>query len=110
MIWDLDADGQMKIYAFYGRFYYSLPTDLNVRAYGAQTSGDDLQLRPGRHATQDPNVLAPRDPFFQGGAFTEPVQPDLKGIYQDECHAGFDMLLDPSSRSASRACTATSAT
>jgi hypothetical protein len=95
VIWDPKADGQMKIYAFYGRFYYSLPTDLNVRAYGAQTGGTTYNFDPVS-TTQDPTVIGHETPFFQGGAFTEPVQPGLKGIYQDEVSAGFDMLLDPS--------------
>jgi TonB dependent receptor/Carboxypeptidase regulatory-like domain/TonB-dependent Receptor Plug Domain len=95
VIWDPNANGQMKIYAFYGRFYYSLPTDLNVRAYGAQTNGTSFNFDPV-DTTQDPTVIGHETAFFQGGAFTEPVQPNLKGIYQDEVSAGFDMLLDPS--------------
>ena len=95
VIWDPNANGQMKIYAFYGRFYYSLPTDLNVRAYGAQTNGVTYNFDPV-DTTQSPDVIGHETAFFQGGAFTEPVQPGLKGIYQDEVSAGFDMLLDPS--------------
>jgi hypothetical protein len=94
VIWDPNANGQMKAYAFYGRFYYSIPTDLNVRAYGAQTGGTTYNFDPV-DTTQSPDVIGHETPFFQGGATTEPVQPGLKGIYQDEYSAGFDMLLDP---------------
>jgi len=94
LIWDPRANGQMKVYAFYGRFYYSVPTDLNVRAYGAQTNGVSYNFDPV-DTTQNPNVIGHETAFFQGGATTEPVQPGIKGIYQDEYSAGFDMLLDP---------------
>ncbi len=98
VIWDPKADGQMKIYAFYGRFYYSIPTDLNVRAYGAQTNGTTYNFDPV-DATQDPTVIGHETPFYQGGASTEPVQPGIKGIYQDEVlgrlrHAARPELLD----------------
>ena len=94
VIWDPKANGQMKVYAFYGRFYYSVPTDLNVRAYGAQTNGTSYNFDPVNTA-QDPTVIGHETAFFQGGAFTEPVQPGIKGIYQDEYSAGMDFLLDP---------------
>jgi outer membrane receptor protein involved in Fe transport len=94
VIWDPKANGQMKVYAFYGRFYYSIPTDLNVRAYGAQTNGTSYNFDPV-NTTQDPTVIGHETAFFQGGAFTEPVQPGIKGIYQDEYSAGLDFLLDP---------------
>jgi outer membrane receptor protein involved in Fe transport len=94
VIWDPNANGQMKAYAFYGRFYYSIPTDLNVRAYGAQTNGTSFNFDP-ISTVQDPTVVGHETAFFQGGSFTEPVQSGIKGIYQDEYSAGFDMLLDP---------------
>jgi hypothetical protein len=95
VIFDPKADGQMKAYAFFGRFYYTIPTDLNVRAYGNSTSATTWNTSP-TDTIQDPNIIGHEVPFFQGGAFSEPVQPNLKGIYQDEYALGFDMLLDPS--------------
>ncbi len=94
VIWDPKANGQMKAYAFYGRFYYSIPTDLNVRAYGAQTQATTYNFDPVS-TVQDPTVIGHETPFYQGGAFTEPVQAGIKGIYQDEYSIGFDTLLDP---------------
>ena len=95
VIWDPKANGQMKVYGFYGRFYYTIPTDLNVRSYGAQVQAISYNFSPTDTA-QDPTVIGHENAFFQGGAFAEPVQPDLKGIYQDEVSAGFEFLLDPS--------------
>ena len=65
VIWDPNADGQMKIYAFYGRFYYSLPTDLNVRAYGAQTGGTTYNFDPV-DSDAGPDRHRPRDPVLPG--------------------------------------------
>src|SRR5262249_45043424 len=38
LAWDVIGDGTSKLAASYGRFYFAMPTDLNVRAYGAQTT------------------------------------------------------------------------
>ncbi|HEY3202419.1 MAG TPA: TonB-dependent receptor, partial [Thermoanaerobaculia bacterium] len=94
VIWDPRADGTTKLYAFYGRFYYALPTDLNVRAYGAQSSYTTYNHDPVI-TTPDPTVFGHESPFFQGGAFTEPVDTNIKGIYQDEYTIGVEHLLDP---------------
>ncbi|MGH9368586.1 MAG: TonB-dependent receptor [Thermoanaerobaculia bacterium] len=93
-VWDPKANGQAKIYGFWGRFYYALPTDINVRAYGQQTQATTWNFDPVS-VTQDPNVIGHESPFTQGGAFTEPVEEGIKGIYQDEYTLGGEMLLDP---------------
>jgi hypothetical protein len=91
LAWDVMKDGSSKVSASYGRFYYAIPTDLNVRAYGAQLIAvtcnfDSLAL--------DNDSGCPRAFQTQGGAFTEPVQSDIKGIYQDEVTLGFDKAID----------------
>ena len=93
-IWDPKGDGSAKVYGFYGRFYYAIPTDLNVRAYGAQTQVTTYNFSP-TDVTQNPTVIGHGKPFIQGGAFTEPADAGLKGIYQDEFTIGFEKLLDP---------------
>jgi hypothetical protein len=71
-----------------------MPTDLNVRAYGAQTTATVYNYSPNpADIFQDP--AAPKLTNSQGGAFTEPVQKDLKGIYNDEYSLGFDKAIDP---------------
>ena len=42
IVWDPKGDGKTKVYAFAGRFYYALPTDL----YGARLRRVDSQPRP----------------------------------------------------------------
>ncbi|HEY2796310.1 MAG TPA: TonB-dependent receptor, partial [Thermoanaerobaculia bacterium] len=92
--WDVIGDGSSKLSASYGRFYFALPTDLNVRAYGAQTTATvyNYSSNPA-DIFQDP--AAPKLFNAQGGASTEPVQPGLKGIYNDEYSLGFDKAIDP---------------
>jgi len=85
-------DGSSKLSASYGRFYYAIPTDLNVRAYGAQTTASSYNFDPlDIHQV----ATAPRNRAVQGGASTEPVQDGIKGIYQDEATLGFDKAIDP---------------
>ena len=43
--WDVIGNGTSKLAASAGRFYFALPTDINVRVYGAQTGATDLQLQ-----------------------------------------------------------------
>jgi outer membrane receptor protein involved in Fe transport len=98
VVWDPMNNGSMKIYAFGGKFYYALPTDLNVRSYGQQLFVATYNFNPGTTAadvTQDPNVIGHEQPHTQGGIFAEPHDDNLKGIYQDQFSVGFEMLLDP---------------
>lgn len=94
LIWDPQGNGASKVYGSVGRFYYAIPTDLNVRAYGAQTQATTYNFSPTDTA-QDATVFGHSKPFIQGGAFTEPADAGLKGIYQDEYTAGIEKLLDP---------------
>ena len=100
--WDPTRKGRAKIYGNYGRFFQSIPMDINDRAF----SGEGLLV--GRGFTND----CPRRPTTQGGrnlpvpdsaagfpcnlsqprvagsGVFAPVQPGLKGQYLDEFVAG----------------------
>jgi outer membrane receptor protein involved in Fe transport len=98
IVWDPKNDGSMKVYAFGGKFYYALPTDLNVRSYGQQLFVTTYNFNPGGTAAdvaQDPTVIGHETPHTQGGIFAEPHDAGMKGIYQDEFSVGFETLLDP---------------
>jgi hypothetical protein len=91
--WDFSGDGTSKLYASAGRFYYAIPTDLNVRVFTANTSVTTWNYSPTA-LTQDPN--APRSQLVQVGTVTgEPVDPRLKASYQDEFTIGIEKALDP---------------
>jgi len=93
VVWDPERDGKMKLYAFAGRFYYALPTDLSVLVYGARTFAQTYNFDPVS-LVQDPGVLGHEKPLVQGSSTSEPVDGGLKGIYQDEYTLGVERLLD----------------
>jgi len=93
LVWDFVGDGTSKLYASAGRFYYSLPTDLNARVFTANTSFVTYNYSP-TSLIQDPT--APRTRTIQTGTFDgEPVDPNLKAPYQDEYTIGVEKALDP---------------
>jgi hypothetical protein len=103
LVYDWKGDGSTKLYASFGRFYYLIPNDLNVRVYGNQfstqvynfdgpTSPNDPPP-PGGWSTAHGGVPN-RNPAFQGAA-NEPVDAGIKGQYQDEFTLGAEMALTP---------------
>ena len=98
LIWDVLRNGRSKFFANYGRFYESIPMDINIRAFGGELQAFSYNL------SADPSDIDP-DPFFDeshpgtglprnslvGGA--TPVDPDLKGQYVDEAILGFEYEL-----------------
>ncbi len=62
MTWDFVGDGTSKLYASAGRFYYALPTDINVRMFTAFTIATSYNYDPVS-TVQDP--AAPRNDLFQ---------------------------------------------
>jgi carboxypeptidase family protein/TonB-dependent receptor-like protein len=92
-VWDFVGDGTSKLYGSYGRFFYSIPTDLNARVFTANTAFNTFNYSP-TSLIQDPT--APRARNFQVGTFDgEPVDPNLKAPYQDEFTIGIEKALDP---------------
>jgi hypothetical protein len=102
VVWDFMGDGTSKAYASAGRFYYALPTDLNVRVFTANSSVTAFNYDPFS-TTQSPgpagtgtNGNAPRNQLFQGGdASGEPVDAGMKAAYQDEFTIGVEKAIDP---------------
>lgn len=101
VIWDVMRNGRSKAFANFGRFYESIPMDINIRAFGGELQAFAYNFSP------DPNNFQP-DPFFNpvsaggdpnapvrhtlnGGA--TPVDPDLKGQYVDEFLLGYEYEL-----------------
>jgi outer membrane receptor protein involved in Fe transport len=97
-IWDVARNGRSKLFANAGRFYESIPMDINIRAFGGELQAFSYNF------SSDPNDIDP-DPFFDesrpgtgiprntvnGGA--TPVDPDLKGQYVDEFIVGYEYEL-----------------
>ena len=97
--WDFTGDGTSKVYASAGRFYYAIPTDLNVRVFTANTSIVSWNYDPGFSGSsllQDPNAPPGRTQLTQVGSVAgEPTDPGLKASYQDEFTIGVEKAIDP---------------
>jgi len=101
MIWDVARNGRSKLFANYGRFYESIPMDINIRAFGGELQCFCYNLSPDAANFQpDPffnsvanggSATAPTRHSLLGGA--TPVDPDLKGQYVDELVAGYEYEL-----------------
>jgi outer membrane receptor protein involved in Fe transport len=106
-VYDWKGDGSSKLFATFGRFYYLIPNDLNVRVYGSQftritwnysgpTSFDQLPPSGGWSIAQGgPGTGPPRRDTLIQGAANEPVDQGIKGPYQDEFTLGSEMALTP---------------
>ena len=100
-IWDVARNGRTKLFANYGRFYESIPMDINIRAFGGELqcfcynfSPDAAAFLPDPFFNSVPNGGDPNAPVrhgLNGGA--TPVDPDLKGQYVDEFLVGYEYEL-----------------
>ncbi|HET7218919.1 MAG TPA: TonB-dependent receptor, partial [Vicinamibacterales bacterium] len=91
--WDVTGNNKSKLYANWGRFYESVPMDINIRAFGGEIQCFCYNFTPNpANFLQDPS--APRAQSLLGGS-TEPVDPDLRGQYLDEFLVGFDYEIRP---------------
>ncbi|MCB1052582.1 MAG: carboxypeptidase regulatory-like domain-containing protein [Acidobacteria bacterium] len=112
--YDVVGNGKSKLYASYGKFYESVPLDINNRAFGHETLGLywrwDISSFPdeqrtvagfdpsfmigadGQPNTAHPNYL-PGYEFASGGI--TPVADNLKGQGLDEILAGFEYEFKP---------------
>ena len=60
-VWDVARNGRSKLYANWGRFYESIPMDINIRAFGGEVDVLLLQLRPdAANILHDPARRAPQ--------------------------------------------------
>lgn len=98
-IWDPANNGRSKVYVNYGRFFESIPMDINIRSFGGELSLDVNNLSgTSKNLTPDPAApafSATKAPFRILGSFITPVDPNLKGQYIDEYLAGYDYEIAP---------------
>ena len=93
VVYDWTKEGRSKIYGHYGRFYESIPMDINVRAYGGEViainvlTADACDLdNPVGNCDEVGGLLAPVN--FGGGETL--VAPNLGAQYLDEIVLGTD--------------------
>jgi hypothetical protein len=92
VVWDFAKNGRSKAYASYGRFYESIPLDIDIRAFGGELACFCYNLDPSAsNRSQDPTV---RRSTILGNS-TEPVDPKLRGQYLNEVLVGGDYEVAP---------------
>jgi hypothetical protein len=93
-IWDPQNNGRSKAYVNFGRFFESIPMDINIREFGGEISVDVNNFSPTpQNFTPDanaPHFSATKGPYRLLGGGTVPVDPNLKGQYLDEYLIGYD--------------------
>jgi outer membrane receptor protein involved in Fe transport len=91
--WDFAGDGTSKLYGSVGRFYYALPTDLNVRVFNPFSPVNTYNYDQNS-VVQDPT--APQNQNFHVfGDYGDGVDPGIKETYQDEATVGIEKAIDP---------------
>ncbi len=94
MIWDPNADGRSKLFGSFGRYYESVPLDINVRAFGGENQCFCYNYSPDPRDFQPiPDDESGFGTALLGGA--TPVDPDLKGQYIDEYMIGYEYEVRP---------------
>jgi outer membrane receptor protein involved in Fe transport len=114
VIFDPTSEGKAKIFAHWGRFYESIPLDINVRAFGGEITRDtniNQNLRKPADMAYDANCdVTPGTPDIATklaacndkkllkalGGGTEFVSPGLKGQYTQELVLGGEFEIIPS--------------
>ena len=89
LVWDAVGNGRSKVFASYGRFFTTIPQDVQTRSLGREAT--IIVLNNTRTGALDPiEGILPSALFAQTG---DAVDPDLKGMYQDEIIAGIEYVL-----------------
>jgi hypothetical protein len=91
-VWDPMKDGRSKVFAHYGRFYESIPMDINIRSFGGEVQCFCYNFSPSASVTA-PDPTAPKRSSLLGGP--EAVDPNLKGQYIDEYLFGVEREIAP---------------
>lgn len=89
VVWDFTNNGKSKFYANYGRFYQTIPQDIQTRALGDEYT---IFVRNDTTNAADPINTAFPYASVQGGELT---QDGLKGMYQDELIGGVEYEFAP---------------
>ena len=84
VVWDPAKNGRSKVFAFAGRFFWGLPSDVGARTFSelpfvfsANFSATDVAPDPGLFDQVSPPGR-------------EPTDPNLKAMYQDEASVGVE--------------------
>ncbi len=94
VVWDFAKNGRSKIFANYGRFFESIPLDIDIRAFGGELAAFSLQLRSEpeqSHSGSEPR----RRRTASSAARPSRSNPNLHGQYITEFLAGGEFEVAP---------------
>jgi hypothetical protein len=103
IVYDWTKEGRAKAFAHWGRFYESIPMQINDRSFGGEVlynqTFDSAQcgsagpngITPGIGCLSDPDLEPTNASLF--GSSGVLVAPDLKAQYMDEALAGAEMEI-----------------
>jgi outer membrane receptor protein involved in Fe transport len=87
--WDVVGNGRSKLYGHYGRFYESVPLDINARAFGNEQFNFHYFYYPADGSL--PTVTNLGSWFFSYRlTSTIPITSDIKPMYTTESLVGFE--------------------
>ncbi|MBA6224263.1 TonB-dependent receptor [Colwellia sp. MB02u-18] len=100
--WDINGDGESKVYANYGRYFLPVATNTNVRL-----AGDELYTRQVFDVESINADFTPNFVVGSGGAIStfadgqlkdtkETVNANLDPMYQDEFMLGYEQVINDS--------------
>jgi len=94
LVWDPQANGRSKLFGSFGRYYESVPLDINVRAFGGETQCFCYNFDPSaaNYLPLPQDQTGFRSTLFGGAT---PVDPDLEGQYIDEYLIGYEYEVMP---------------
>jgi outer membrane receptor protein involved in Fe transport len=92
--WDVAQNGRSKVYGHFGRFYESVPLDINVRAFGNEIFNFFYFFYPEDGSL--PTAQNPGTHFYSYrlGVGTG-VDPDIEPMYTEEALVGFEYEVLP---------------
>ena len=90
-VWDPSGSARSKVFGSWGRYYESIPADIQIRAFGGEAICFCYNLSAS--PTNYPPDTSVRACGLWGG--TAPVEPDLTGQYIDEWVIGVEHEIMP---------------
>jgi Carboxypeptidase regulatory-like domain len=91
-VWDFAKNGRSKAFMSWGRFFESIPMDINIRAFGGELTCFCYNFDPNP-VNFIPDPAAPARTAALGGATD--TDPELKGQYIDEWLIGGEYEVAP---------------
>jgi hypothetical protein len=99
-VWDIRNDGSSKLYGHWGRFYESIPMDINIRFMGSEVSSffyntleDDITPNHDLRAGRIRGSLSTLE--LLEAIFGDAVDPNLEGQHMEEIILGYEANLLP---------------